>query len=363
MANLNVAAVGRHARALRGLLPLGHRPGDRHRPVDPLHDGGAARTAPPTCSLWFMAMDPAGDVRVGAQGLVPDRPSSSPSPSRSGCGRRQRADRPRDGAAASRTSRWDLRWEPEPRLRARPSAAAPREDRQDGARAAARRPRGRRHGDVAGGRELTLTARTAARRTCGAPSTRSRWAWAHCGDFADADGAPSQTLLRRRLRLRAALRARDRAEHAGRRALPRRGLRRHAPAGRRCAPRARSALTCWRFEAVAGKRRIVCEVDAPRRRSSASPTTTPTATRPTATTARRPRCASASSTRRGAGASLAAARDARSRRPRALRVRPARAGAGAGAAGRRDPAWSFNGALGRCSRRARAASARGRTPS
>src|SRR3954452_5505943 len=59
----------------------------------------------------------------------------------------------------------------------------------------------------------------------------ARWAWAHCNDLHAADGAPRADTPRRRLGARRAPRPRARAEHADRRALPRRGLRRHRPAG------------------------------------------------------------------------------------------------------------------------------------
>ena len=70
------------------------------------------------------------------------------------------------------------------------------------------------------------------------------------------------------------------------RARARRSSARFARRGLRCRPGrsrvtrnpSRFGLTRWHFEAVDGKRRLVGEVDAPRaRRSSASPTTTPTA--------------------------------------------------------------------------------------
>ena len=60
---------------------------------------------------------------------------------------------------------------------------------------------------------------------------------------------------RRRLGLRRALRARARPDHAGGRALPRRGLRRDGPAARSRDRAAASALGSWRFEARDGARK------------------------------------------------------------------------------------------------------------
>jgi hypothetical protein len=62
---------------------------------------------------------------------------------------------------------------------------------------------------------------------------------------------------------RRAPRPRDRAQHAGRRAVPRRRLAATDPVALVRA-RSRFGLTTWRFEAREGKRRVAAEVDAPR---------------------------------------------------------------------------------------------------
>ena len=150
-----------------------------------------------TCSLWFLAMDPADPARnVGVKISFPASRAvgAQREPFRLRVGDAWLSDH---GHAAGsieqdgRALRWELRWEPRlpayghvhPVLRAariaktvlflpHPDLEIARLDRRG----------------TAGG--STCAARAAARRTCGAPSTRTRWAWAHCNDFTGADGEP-----------------------------------------------------------------------------------------------------------------------------------------------------------------------------
>ena len=281
--------------------------------VDPLHDARARSTAPAECSLWFMAMDrrtacasarkvtlPVDRAERRRRPVPADASASASSPTAAWpAGSRTSLGAVAGSRACRRTST---------STRCCAARGSPRR-----ARAAARRPARSRARCAFGGRELELdgarggqahlwgSKHAAAGRGCTATTSPA------------LDGAPRPGLRRRRLGLRAALRARDRAEHAGRRALPRaRTSRATGPLAVVRAP-SRFGLTSWHFEARAGKRRIVGEVDAPRdvarRRHLPRPRRR---RRPTATTARWPRCASSSSTARRAGARLDPARHAQS---------------------------------------------------
>ena len=285
-------------RLLRGLVPHADRPRERASAR-----GSATRCSrppgsgrEPTCSLWFLAMDPATAAPVAPQGDLPDRRLPRRRATRSGSRIGDATlDERRACAARSRTS---------PGICAGPPPGGAYRhvhpllehgaDRQDRAHAAPRRRRRRRARCASAAASSCSTARAAARRTCGAPSTPRRWAWVHANDFG-ADGGRPGRVRRRRLGVRPALRPRGRAEHAGRR---------RASAARTSLDRARGAVaraTPSRFaltELAAsrprdGGRRLVGEVDAAAASCSrASPTRTPTASWPTATTPRSRRCAS-----------------------------------------------------------------------
>jgi hypothetical protein len=210
-----------------------------------------------TCSLWFMAMDPAGDVRVGRKVSFPiERLVAEPDPFRLTIADSEISDRGMAGGFEDVA--WELRWEPgkayehvHPLLR-----------RARVAKTVLVLP----HADVSvdgtvsfGGRELTLEGARGGQAHLWGSKHANRWAWVHCNDFTGHRGAfvdgvsvfvprfgreigPSTPVVGRFLD--------DDFVANGPLAVTR------APS--------RFALTSWHFEAVAGKRRIVCEVDAPR---------------------------------------------------------------------------------------------------
>ena len=168
--------------------------------------------------------------------------------------------------------------------------------------------------------------REAARRTCGAPSTRR----AGRGRTATTSPAPTatardDTFVDGVSVFVPALRPRDRPQHAGGRARRRR---------RTCCRSGRSRCTRNPSEfgldqlALRGARRLRRKLDVRgdrrgARTSSASPITTPTASWPTATTPRWPTCGSTSSSATAASAPWRKVDELRSDAPRALRVRAA----------------------------------------
>jgi len=222
----------------------------RYTMVAPL--AGAA-----TCSLWFMAMDPGGDVRVGRKvSFGVDQLVAEPSPFRVVIGDSELSDRGMAGGFDD--VRWELRWDPSrayehvhPLLRrgriAKTVLTLPHADLSI-------------DGTVAfGGRELKLEGARGGQAHLWGSKHANRWAWVHCNDFAGHDGAfvdgvsvfvprfgreigPSTPVVGRF--------AGDDFVANGPVAVVR------APS--------RFDLTSWHFEATSGKRRIVGEVEAPR---------------------------------------------------------------------------------------------------
>lgn len=210
-----------------------------------------------TCSLWFMAMDPAGAVRVGRKVSFPvDQLVAVPEPFRLTIGDSELSDRGMAGGFED--VRWELRWEPSrayehvhPLLRrgriAKTVLTLPHADLSI-------------DGTVAfGDRELTLTGARGGQAHLWGSKHANRWAWVHCNDFAGHEGdfvdgvsvfvprfgreiGPSTPVVGRLL---------DDDFVA------------NSPLAVMRAP-STFDLTSWRFEATAGKRRIVGEVDAPR---------------------------------------------------------------------------------------------------
>jgi hypothetical protein len=214
-----------------------------------------------TCSLWFMAMDPAGDVRVGRKvSFAADQLVAQADPFRLTIGDSELTDRGMAGGFDD--VRWELSWTPA-------DPAHPYEHVHPLLR------RGRiaktvltlPHADLTidgsvsfGDRELVLEGARGGQAHLWGTKHASRWAWAHCNDFAGHDGAfvdgvsvfvprfgreigPSTPVVGRFLD--------DDFTATGPAAVIR------APST--------FGLSSWHFEAVARKRRIVCEVDAPRR--------------------------------------------------------------------------------------------------
>src|SRR5436190_4787869 len=152
----------------------------RYTMVAPL--SGAA-----TCSLWFMAMDPSGDVRLGRKvSYAVERLVADPEPFRLQIADSELSDRGMAGGFED--VRWDLSWEPgrpyehvHPLLRrgriAKTVLTLPHADLSI-------------DGTVAfGGRELTLEGARGGQAHLWGSKHANRWAWAHCNDFGGNDGA------------------------------------------------------------------------------------------------------------------------------------------------------------------------------
>jgi hypothetical protein len=222
----------------------------RYTMVAPL-DGAA------TCSLWFMAMDPTGDVRLGRKVSYPvEQLVAEPEPFRLHIADSELSDRGMAGGFDD--VRWELSWEPgKPYEHVHPLLRRARI-----AKTVLVLP----HADVTvdgtvgfGDRELTLERVRGGQAHLWGSKHANRWAWVHCNDFAGHEGAfvdavsvyvprfgrdfgPNTPVVARLLE--------DDFVANGPAAVVR------APSS--------FDLTGWNFEATARKRRIVCEVRAPR---------------------------------------------------------------------------------------------------
>ena len=193
----------------------------RYTMVAPLPETGEEAT----CSLWFMAMDPADPAaNVGREGQLPDLAAAArrASPFELRIGDAVLTDTRDDGRA--RAGRAPLRVGPAlAAARCRPTATctrscARREDRQDDPVPAASRRRGARHRRRSDGRRIDVAGARGGQAHLWGSKHATRWAWVHCNDFTGADGGRARHVHRRRERVRAALRPRARAQHAGGRA-------------------------------------------------------------------------------------------------------------------------------------------------
>jgi hypothetical protein len=211
-----------------------------------------------TCSLWFMAMDPSGDVRLGRKISYPiDQLVAEPEPFRLQVADSELSDRGMAGGFED--VRWELMWTPtgKPYEHVHPLLRRGRI-----AKTVLTLP----HADLAvdgtvafGDRELTLQGARGGQAHLWGSKHANRWAWVHCTDYAGHDGAfvdgvsvfvprfgreigPSTPVVGRLL---------DEDFIA------------NGPAAVVRAP-STFDLTSWNFEATARGRRIVCEVRAPR---------------------------------------------------------------------------------------------------
>ena len=215
---------------------------------------------PATCSLWFMAMDPAGDVRLGRKVSYPvEQLVAEPEPFRVRIADSELSDRGMAGGFED--VRWELMWSP-----AQPNRpyehVHPLLRRGRIAKTILTLP----HADLSidgtvgfGDRELTLAGARGGQAHLWGSKHANRWAWVHCNDFPGHEGAfvdgvsvfvprfgreigPSTPVVGRLL---------------GEDFIA------NGPAAVVRAP-STFDLTGWNFEATARRRRIVCEVRAPR---------------------------------------------------------------------------------------------------
>jgi hypothetical protein len=212
----------------------------------------------PSCSLWFMAMDHSGELRVARKvSFGVDRLVAEADPFRLVIADSELTDRGMAGGFEDVA--WELSWTPGARSY---EHVHPLLRRARIAKTVLTLP----HADLAidgtvsfDGRELTLAGARGGQAHLWGTKHASRWAWAHCNDFAGHDGAfldgvsvfvprfgrelgPSTPVVGRFFD--------DDFVANGPLSVVR------APS--------RFGLSSWHFEAVSGKRRIVCEVDAPR---------------------------------------------------------------------------------------------------
>ena len=253
-----------------------------------------------TCSLWFMAMDPADPAaNVGEKVELPGRPrcTAASEPFELRIGDAVLSDTRHDGRA--RAGRAPLRVGPALAARAcRPTATCTRSLR---ARQASRRPscscrtrtsRSPAPIDLGRPAHRRSPARAAARRTCGAPSTPRA-----------GPGRTATTSRRRRRRGRGTFvdGVSVFVPRFGRELGPntpvvarvgRRGPALDQPAGGAAQPERVRPRRAGASRRATRRRKLDGRGDGARpRTSSASPTTTPTASSPTATTPRSPTCA------------------------------------------------------------------------
>ena len=145
-------------------------------------DEGAA-----SCSLWFIATPPEGPALARKATLPADQLSATDDPFALRIGDAELTDRGMRGGFEDVA--WDLNWEPGRGYEHVSSLLR----RAKVAKTVLVLP----HGDVAvsgtvriGDRELSLTGVHGGQAHLWGSKHATRWAWAHCGDFVDADGAP-----------------------------------------------------------------------------------------------------------------------------------------------------------------------------
>jgi hypothetical protein len=220
-------------------------------------DGG------PTCSLWFLAMDPADGTVIGRKATYP-------------IAELQTAGDPfrvtiagahlDDGSTAGRFDdvAWDLTWSTgRPYDHVNPLLARARI-----AKTVLTLP----HGDVLvhgsvrlpGGRDLHVASARGGQAHLYGSKHAARWAWMHAGDFVDSDGVPVQDTfldgvsvfvprLRREVGPSSPFVGRFCGDDFA-----------STSPGRVFANRSQFGLTGWDFEAIGGKRKVQGHVSVPR---------------------------------------------------------------------------------------------------
>ena len=217
------------------------------------------------CSLWFMATFPDAPAVARKLTLPIDQLVAEAEPFSLRIGDSELTDSGYRGAFEDVA--WDLRWT-EPHPPRSYEHVSPLLRRAKVAKTVLVLP----HGDVAvsgsvtlpGGRRLTLDGVHGGQAHLWGSKHSLRWTWAHCGDFADADGAPQPGTFLDGVSVIVPRFGREVGPSSPvvGRFLDEDFLATSPPAVLRA--KSHFALTSWAFETTAGKRRIVVEVDAPR---------------------------------------------------------------------------------------------------
>lgn len=216
----------------------------------------------PVCSVWFMATFPDAPAvarkvtRPIAEMDCADEPFALRT---AGC---ELSDRGMRGSVDDAS--WDLTWEPGRGY----EHVSPLLQRARVAKTVLVLP----HGDVRvsgtvtlpGGRELRLDGVHGGQAHLWGSKHSARWTWAHCGDFADPDGAPLPGTFLDGVSVFVPRFGREIGPSTpvvGR--ILGEDFLATSPLGVLRSP-SRFGLTSWSFEVTSGARRLNCEVDAPR---------------------------------------------------------------------------------------------------
>jgi hypothetical protein len=216
----------------------------------------------PTCSAWFMATFPDAPAVARKITLPATEMSAEAAPFRLRTGPAELTDDSMRGSVEDAS--WDLRWQPGKGYQ----HVSPLLQRAKIAKTILVLP----HGDVAvsgtvtlpDGRELRLDGAHGGQAHLWGSKHSARWTWAHCGDFADADGASQAGTFVDGVSVFVPRLGREVGPSSpvvGR--ILGEDFLATSPLAVLRAP-SRFALTSWTFEATAGSRRIAGEVDAPR---------------------------------------------------------------------------------------------------
>lgn len=214
-----------------------------------------------TCSLWFVATRPKGPTVARKASFPAEQLGAEAEPFRLRIADAELTDQGMRGGFEDVA--WDLTWAPG----AGYEHVSPLLRRAKVAKTVLVLP----HGDVAvsgtvrvGDEELRLDGVHGGQAHLWGSKHASRWAWAHCGDFVDADGAPRPGNFVDGVSVIVPRLGRDVGPSSpvvGR--FLDEDFAATSPLAVLRAP-SRFALTSWSFEVTAGKRRISGEVDAPR---------------------------------------------------------------------------------------------------
>jgi hypothetical protein len=216
----------------------------------------------PTCSIWFMATFPDAPAVARKVTLPIADQTAQAEPFSLRTGACELTDRGMRGEAED--ARWELTWEPGHGY----EHVRPLLQKAKIAKTILVLPHGdvRVHGTVTlpGGREIVLDGAHGGQAHLWGSKHSARWTWAHCGDFADADGAPQPGTFLDGVSVfvpRFGRQIGPSTPVVGR--ILGEDFLATAPLSVLLAP-STFGLTSWHFTVTAGARRLDCEVDAPR---------------------------------------------------------------------------------------------------